>query len=66
MAALRTRANRLSSSVTVPDEAFARTIARIKGMTKQQRIQSLKDAGILTPSGNYTKPYRAIEQKRVA
>jgi hypothetical protein len=35
-------------------------------MTKAERIQSLENAGILTPNGKYTKPYRAIGDKRVA
>jgi hypothetical protein len=65
MANARTRSNK-SSSVSVPDEAFSRTISRIRSMTKAERIQSLKNAGILTPSGNYTKPYRVNGNKRVA
>ena len=33
-------------------------IARIQAMTKIEKIQTLKDAGILTKSGNLAKPYR--------
>lgn len=44
----------------IPDIVFARTISRIKRMTKTEGIQSLKDAGILTRKGNYTKPYRML------
>ena len=29
-------------------------------MTRKEGIQSLKDAGILTRKGNYTKPYRML------
>ena len=32
-------------------------------MTKAQRIDSLKDAGILTRAGNYTKHYRVLVSK---
>jgi hypothetical protein len=46
--------------VGIPDIAFARTISRIKRMTRKEGIQSLKDAGILTRKGNYTKPYRML------
>ena len=60
----RTRSNK-SSSVFVPDEVFSRALSRIRSMTKSERIQSLKNAGILTPSGNYTKPYRVFGDKPV-
>jgi hypothetical protein len=62
---LRANASK-SATFTVPDAAFARALTRIKKMTKSERIKSLKDAGILTPGGNYTKPYRAIPDRRVA
>lgn len=65
MANAHARSNK-SSSVTVPDEAFSRALNRMKTMTKTERIQSLKNAGILTPGGNYTKPYRVFGDKRVA
>ena len=29
-------------------------------MTNGERVQSLKNAGILTAKGNYTKPYRIL------
>jgi hypothetical protein len=47
-----------SGSAGIADTAFVRTLTRIKRMTKKQGVQSLKDAGILSPKGNYTKPYR--------
>lgn len=65
MANARARSNK-SSSLSVPDEVFSRALSRIKSMTKSERIQSLKNAGILTPNGNYTKPYRVFADKRVA
>jgi hypothetical protein len=65
MANARARSKK-SSSVSVPDEAFSRALSRIRSMTKAVRIQSLKNAGILTPHGNYTKPYRVFREKRVA
>ena len=55
-----------SASFSVPDSAFAQTLTRIRQMTKSQRIKSLKDAGILTPGGNYTKPYRTTGGRRAA
>jgi hypothetical protein len=50
-------------AIGVPDSAFARTLSRIKRMTKQQMFQSLRDAGILTAKGNYTKPYRMLRHQ---
>jgi hypothetical protein len=57
--------NKPLASFAVSDETFARTLARIKAMTKAQGIQSLKDAGILTSRGNYTRPYRILASKSV-
>jgi hypothetical protein len=45
---------------TVHDDAFERTLARMRAMTNGERVQSLKNAGILTAKGNYTKPYRIL------
>jgi hypothetical protein len=50
-------------AIEVPDSAFARTLSRIRRMTKQQRLKSLQDAGILTAKGNYTKPYRILAKR---
>lgn len=33
-------------------------LARVRAMSNEQKIQSLKDAGILTKSGNLARPYR--------
>ena len=33
-------------------------IARVQAMSNMEKIQTLKDAGILTKSGNLAKPYR--------
>ena len=66
MASARAVRSKKSSSVSVLDEAFSRALSRIRSMTKAERIQSLKNAGILTPNGNYTKPYRVFREKRVA
>ena len=33
-------------------------LARVRAMSKEEKIQSLKDVGILTKSGNLAKPYR--------
>lgn len=65
MPTLRANASK-PGSFTVPDAAFARALTRIKKMTKSERIKSLKDAGILTQSGNFTKPYRTVANRRVA
>lgn len=35
-----------------------RVVARVKGMTKEEFIQSLKDCGVLTKSGKLAKRYR--------
>lgn len=43
---------------TVPDAVFAKALRQMKTMTKAERVKSLKDAGIITAKGNYTKPYR--------
>ena len=53
-------------SAAVLDPAISRTLHRMKTMTKSERIQSFKNAGILTASGHYTKPYRLFGNKRVA
>ncbi len=34
------------------------SLARVKAMTHEEQIQSLKDAGILTKAGKLAKPYR--------
>ena len=49
-------------SGAVPDSAFAKALRQMKTMTKTERVQSLKDAGIITAKGNYTKPYRIVGQ----
>jgi hypothetical protein len=49
-----------TSLIAVPDEAFSAALKRIRSMTKPQRIESLKNTGILTPSGNFSKPYQAV------
>ena len=49
-----------TSLIAVPDEAFSAALKRIRSMTKPQRIESLKNTGILTPSGNFPKPYQAV------
>jgi hypothetical protein len=49
-----------SRSTSVTDETFARVVAGIKAMTKAERVQSLKNAGIVTARGDYAKPYRML------
>jgi hypothetical protein len=50
-------------NVVVSDDVFSRALERIHSMTDAQRVQSLKDAGILTPSGKYSAPYRGVGRK---
>lgn len=38
--------------------AMERTVQRVRQMSHQQRVQSLKDAGILTPAGKLAASYR--------
>lgn len=38
--------------------AMTRTVQRVRQMSQQQRVQSLKDAGILTSSGKLAASYR--------
>jgi signal transduction histidine kinase len=38
--------------------AMKRTIQRVRQMSHQQRVQSLKDAGILTATGKLSASYR--------
>jgi len=66
MPSVRTRVKKSSALTQVPDDAFARALKRIKGMTKAERINSLKEAGILTRKGKYTKPYRVLVSKVAA
>jgi hypothetical protein len=38
--------------------AMERTVQRVRQMSHQQRVQSLKDAGILTAAGKLAPSYR--------
>jgi hypothetical protein len=38
--------------------AMERTVQRVRQMSHQERVQSLKDAGILTRSGRLASSYR--------
>ena len=55
-----TKQNSTSAPVT-PDQvaaAMERTVQRVRQMSQRQLVQSLKDAGILTPSGKLASSYR--------
>jgi hypothetical protein len=55
-----TKQNGTPASVT-PDQvaaAMERTVQRVRQMSQRQLVQSLKDAGILTPSGKLASSYR--------
>jgi hypothetical protein len=41
-----------------PSEAWQVAKSQFKKMTDAEKVQTLKDAGILTPSGKLAKPYR--------
>jgi hypothetical protein len=38
-------------------------LEKAKKMTRQEAIESLNKAGILTKKGKFTKPYAILEQK---
>jgi hypothetical protein len=38
--------------------AMRRTIQRVRKMSHHERVQSLKDAGVLTPTGKLAARYR--------
>ena len=40
--------------------AWKRDERRLDAMTKEERLASLVNAGILTPKGNFRKPYRRL------
>ena len=52
------------SSWPPSDETFARVVAGVKAMTPAEFEQSLVNAGIVTKKGNYTKPYRILDQSQ--
>lgn len=43
-----------------PEELWKLTKARLDAMTDQERLQTLVDAGILTPNLKPAKPYRRM------
>lgn len=43
-----------------PDELWKLTKARLDTLTKEERVQTLVDAGILTPDLKPAKPYRRM------
>ena len=64
VSARKTKDSTPRGHVEVTNEIFERSVARVKAMTPTQFRQSLVDAGILTPKGNYTKPYRILGQSQ--
>lgn len=45
--------------------AWKRVVLERDSMTKEERLATLVDAGILTPKGNPRKPYRRLFASRV-
>ena len=44
--------------------AWKRVALRLDSMSKEERLATLVDAGILTPKGNPRKPYRRLFASR--
>lgn len=42
------------------EEAWKRIKKRINHMTREEKLQTFVDAGILTKKGNAKKPYRGV------
>ncbi len=55
--ALRLQARHSSSGLT--EAQLDAAVARIKAMSSEELVQSLKDTGILTPTGKLAKRYRS-------
>ena len=47
---------------TIPDEVYKRSLERLRRMSQADRLQRLKDIGILTPAGDLSARYGGEQQ----
>jgi hypothetical protein len=62
-AAVKQNGNKVQTIPTQPTPehvvaAMERTVQRVRQMSRRELVQSLKDAGILTPAGKLAASYR--------
>ncbi|MFN4806376.1 MAG: hypothetical protein ACK46A_01170 [Akkermansiaceae bacterium] len=52
--------HQVSTPKTDVEAAWERFENRLKHMTREEKLQTFVNAGILTPKGNTRKPYRGL------